>query len=300
MKFVLALSLAGLLAACASKNNSDSKTTSAGAANGQKLAWEINIGIENPESAYFDEESKTLFISNVAGTPVGHDGKGWITALTEEGQVQSQNWISGLDAPKGMRSHKGVLWISDINRVIAVEIKSRKILHKIKINSAKFLNDIAIDASGKVYISDTFGDRIFTITNGSEVGLFTQGEQLESPNGLYIKGNTLYVSAWGKGISPKDFSVKTPGNLMAFDLKTKKKTSITTKPLGNLDGLEMKDGSFLVSDWVAGKIYEVSPKGDSKILMEGFKNSADIGFIKGSNLLVVPNMGGNSVQAFKL
>lgn len=298
MKFFLAVSLLGLMAACSTTKTPTPKT---GDLSGPsfKPAWEIKDGLDTPESAYYDEESKTIFVAQVSGAPDKHDRKGWISTYDVTGKVISQEWIKDLDAPKGLRSHNGVLWFTDINRVIAVDIKNKQILHNIKINSAKFLNDIAIDNNGKVYISDMMANRIFTISNGREVGLFMQGPSLESPNGLLIKGNSLYVAAWGNNMA-KDWSTKIPGNLFVLDIKTKKKTLITTKPLGNLDGLEFSTNGFLVSDWLAGKVYEVDGKGGVKLILEGFKGAADIGYVKSENILIVPRMAENILSAYKL
>jgi len=298
MKQTLALCLLLSISACSSMKKTESKSETA---QGLKVLWELNEqdGISNPESAYYDQASGSLFLSQVAGSPDGADGKGWIVKADASGKVIEKEWVKGLNAPKGMRSYKGVLWVSDLNRVVAIDIKSKRILHNIKINSAKFLNDIAIDNSGTVYISDTFANRIFTITNGNQVGLFSQGDQLEAPNGLLVQGNTLFLSTWGKGIG-KDFSVKAPGNLYKIDLRTKKQTKITPKNLGNLDGLEMKESTFLISDWMNGKVFEVSAQGEAKEILSGFKGSADIGFIKEGSVLVVPRMMENKVTAYQL
>ena len=60
----------------------------------------------------------------------GKDGDGWISKLTLDGKMAKNKWVTGLNAPKGLRSHDGTLWISDIDRVVAVDIESGKVVQK--------------------------------------------------------------------------------------------------------------------------------------------------------------------------
>lgn len=273
------------------------------ASRGPELLWELGAadGIDTPESAYYDPESKILFLSQVAGAPDKKDGKGWIMTADLNGKILDKNWLTGLNAPKGMRAYNGVLWVSDINQIIAIEIKTKKMLHKYTINSSNFLNDVAISANGDVYVSDMGNHSIYALKHG-KVSLFTRGIELESPNGMLIEGNNLILATWGTGMA-KDFSTKVPGHLYSLDLTTKKKTVITAEPLGNLDGLEVKGEnphSYLVTDFMAGKVYEVVDSTSVKTILEGFKGAADIGFVKESNTLIVPRMMENKVSAYKL
>ena len=85
--------------------------------------WTANEGIDTPESVYVDSESGFIFVSNVVGMPGEKDGKGHISKLSMDGKVVEANWVTGLNAPKGLRSHKGALWTSDIDEVIGIECR---------------------------------------------------------------------------------------------------------------------------------------------------------------------------------
>ena len=61
-----------------------------------------------------------------------------------------------------------------------------------------------------------------------------------------------------------------------------------------------KNGTYLVSDWSAGKVYLVEKDGTSKILLKGFEGAADIGFIKENETLIVPRMKENKISAYDL
>lgn len=260
-------------------------------------AWSVCESCSNPESVYYDEGSKTLYVSNIAGAGDEKDGKGWISKLSPNGKTISGKWVVGLNAPKGMRSLDGILWVTDIDEVVAIDMKSGRIIKRIKIDGAKFLNDIAVSPDGTIYVSDTVGGAIYRIKDDRHT-IYMQGEQLESPNGLLYRDGRLHVAAWGKGLA-KDWSTKSPGGIYYIVPKTKKIYYITKEPLGNLDGLEIdRDGNFIVSDWVAGKVYRVDRWGKSKLLRSGAKGFADIAFVPGLNLIVVPEMLENKITAF--
>jgi len=263
------------------------------------VVYEIKDATQ-PESVYIEPKSGLVFVSNVTGAGDEKNGKGWIAKFkaTEKPKKLSP-WVTGLNAPKGMRSHRGVLWVTDIDQVVGINIRSGKILHKIPIKDAKFLNDVAIDTNGDLYVSDTIASRIYKIPRSKKVEIFADGPSFESPNGLLVLDKKLYVASWGL---TKDWSTKVPGRLYAIDLKTKKISYITKKPLGNLDGLEQdKKGNFIVSDWVAGKVFQVKPSGKTRTLFYGMKGSADIGIENSrQQLLYIPRMNEGMISVVKI
>ena len=262
----------------------------------KNVNWSVCDSCSNPESVYYDVDSDILFVSNIDGEGDKKDGSGWISKLDTKGNTLSSKWITGLNAPKGMRSQNGILWVTDIDEVIAIDIKKGKKTKNIKIKDAKFLNDIAIGPNGTVYVSDTVGGKIYEI-KGDKTSLFMGGDNLEAPNGLLYRDGKLYVAGWGKGLA-KDWSTTTPGRIYYIDPATKKINYITEEPLGNLDGLEIdKDGNFLVSDWVTGKIYRVDKTGKSRLIYTGTKGVADLGYISKDGTIVFPEMLNNKITA---
>ncbi len=259
--------------------------------------WEIKEGLAQPESAYYDKDSGFLYISNVAGSPGEKDGKGWITKADLSGKVVAAQWVAGFNAPKGLRSSKGKLYVADIDELVEIDIASAAVVRRIPAPGAQMLNDVAVDAKGDVYVSDTIGSRIYRFAPKAGITTFAVGAQLESPNGLYWTPKALYIAAWG--LAAPDWSAKEPGRLLALDPKT---MAVATKGdlRGNLDGLEPWKGGWLVSDFAAGKVYRVAKDGKSSLLMEGFKGSADLGVIPGKNLLVLPRMHDGVVSAYEL
>jgi sugar lactone lactonase YvrE len=258
--------------------------------------WTITEGIETPESVYYDSASGSLFISQIAGMPNERDGNGRIVKATPDGKVVSTTWVTGLNAPKGMRSHDGTLWTTDIDEVIGIEISSGKITTRVKPQGAQFLNDVAVGPDGTVYVSDMMLSRIYAVKDGKS-STFADGADLEHPNGLLVQGDRLIVAAWGK--PEADFTTKVPGRIFALDLKTKKKELITPNPAGNFDGLEGDGkGNYIATDYLAGKLVHVMANGDIHVLRTFMPGTADLGIAQG--LAIIPHMNENKIAAYDL
>lgn len=264
------------------------------------VVWDVNEGIKAPESAYLDEATGVLFLSQIGdGGGDKKDGDGWISKLSPDGKVLVNKWVTGLDSPKGIRSHQGTLWVSDIDQVVAIDIAKGQITQRVKIEGAKFLNDVACGPDGTVYVSDMPVSRVYQIKDG-QPSVFAEGPELENPNGLLVDDGRLILGGWGTGLKP-DFSVETPGRLLALDMKTKKVTPITDKPLGNLDGIERDGhGGYVVSDWKAGKVFHVSKTGESKLLLALPQGAADHAYLIKQKRLILPRMMENCVTAYDL
>jgi sugar lactone lactonase YvrE len=262
------------------------------------VVWTIDSELKAPESAYFDVDSGFLFLSQIGGGGgVAKDGDGWISKLTVDGAMVKNKWISGLNAPKGLRSHNGTLWVSDIDRIVGIDMARAKVTHDVMVPGAKFLNDVACGLDGSVYVSDTRASRIHRYKDG-KLTVLAEGDEIEHPNGLLVDGKRLIVAGWGRGVQ-EDFVTKTPGRLFSIDLDSGDRAVITRRPFGNLDGLELDGkGGYVVSDWMAGKIFHVSKAGDVKLLMTLQKGSADHALLVKKGWLIVPGMLQNSLTAF--
>ncbi|MEC9091457.1 MAG: hypothetical protein VX438_02040, partial [Planctomycetota bacterium] len=97
------------------------------------ILWQIEEKLDSPESAYVDPKSGYLFLSQIVGSGGEKDGQGWISKLTTDGKWVKEKWVTGLNAPKGIRSHGDLLWVSDIDRIIGIRISTGKIIHRITV-----------------------------------------------------------------------------------------------------------------------------------------------------------------------
>ncbi len=95
--------------------------------------WTVTEGIDAPESVYVDPDSGFIFVSQVTGQAGERDGTGRIVKLSSDGKVVSASWVTGLNAPKGLRGYKGTLWTADIDEVVGMEISSGRIVSRVKV-----------------------------------------------------------------------------------------------------------------------------------------------------------------------
>ena len=262
--------------------------------------WTITEGLKAPESAYHDAASGFLFLSQIGeGGGKGKDGDGWISKLTVDGEMIKNKWVNGLNAPKGLRSHGGILWVSDIDQIVAIDIAGGTILQRVPISGAQFLNDLATSPDGSVFVSDMAASAIYRHKNGRTT-LFAVGEELEHPNGLLVHGGKLIIGGWGRGLQD-DFTTLTPGRLLSIDIRTGRRKVITPKPTGNLDGVEADGkGGFIVTDWIAGRVFRISKSGRAKVIMEFPKGAADCAYLVDRRWLILPEMLENRLTAFQL
>ena len=264
-----------------------------------KAGWVVQ-DMRTPESAYLDEASGYLFVSQIDGQPNEKDGKGRISKVGLDGSVVTADWFTAVNAPKGLRSFAGTLWVADLDEVIGIDIVSGKENARVKIDGAIFLNDVAVGADGTVYVSDMMANKIYAVKE-AKATVFAEGEQLEYPNGLFAEGERLVVGGWGSKPAA-DFTTKVPGRLYALDLKTKQKTLITKQPLANIDGVEQEArGGYLVTDYLAGKLIQVSQSGESRVVRTFKPGLADHTFLYAQgDILIAPHMNENTVGAYDI
>jgi hypothetical protein len=247
--------------------------------------WETDTVLHEPESVYYDAANKVLYVSNIDGKGDEKDGKGSIGKVGLDGKVINNDWVTGLNAPKGLTLTKNTLWVADVDEVVGVDIKSGKITQHIKIDGAKFLNDMTSDKKGTLYVSDSQGKTVYMIQNGKP-SLYLQ--DLQGPNGLLVYNNSLYVLDRG--------TLYKAG-------KDKKLEKIAEGMEASTDGIENVQGNeFIVSCW-SGVIYYVKADGTTEQLIDTREqkiNSADIGYDAKNKIVYVPTFFKNNIVAYQL
>ena len=117
--------------------------------------WRTDAVLSTCESVLYSEDQNLLFVSCINGNPTEKNGKGYIALLEPDGTLKELNWVTGLNAPKGMGIWDGKLYVTDIDELVVIHIKKAEIVDRIPVKGSSFLNDIAIDADGTVYFSDS-------------------------------------------------------------------------------------------------------------------------------------------------
>jgi len=251
--------------------------------------WRTDSTLRVPESVIYDESRKALYVSNINSRAKTKGRNGFISKLSLDGKITDLHWVDSLNAPKGMAIVGDKLFVADITELVEIDINNRKILSRISIKDSKMLNDVTSDPDGKVYISDSEGNKIFEY-NKKEVSEWLSFG-LNRPNGLLISGDSLFLASAGS----MDFN--------AINIVNRQKTLLTAG-INRGDGIAAtgEKGHFLVSDW-EGEIFLIHPDNTKVSLLntkEQKLNTADIWYIPGQNLLLVPTFFGNSVVAYKL
>jgi sugar lactone lactonase YvrE len=262
-------------------------------------AWQTEAIFEQPESVVYDVQRKQLYVSNVNGNPTEAIGNGYISLLSIDGEIIEQHWIDGLNAPKGMAVVGDKLYVADINELVEIDLASKKIIQRYLAPKAKFLNDVAADEEGNIYVSGFLSNSIYRLQSGHFV-LWLQSEQLEVPNGLLVENGQLLVGSWGN--MTDGFATAIAGHIKSINIATKEISSLGDKsPAGNLDGLESDgNGHYLVTDWMAGKLLHVSPSGISTTLVTVGQGSADHTIVRQQGLVIIPMMNSGYVTAYKI
>lgn len=258
------------------------------------------VDLSQPESIAVDPRTGNYYISNVNGTPGEKDNNGYISKVSPDGLVVVIKFIEPkeggveLHAPKGLVVEDETLFVTDIDSVKGFRLDTGENTHFIDFGAfeARFLNDIAVDSSGDLYVSDMLTDRIFKVglKKGPEVTVFKEGPELGQPNGLFFNHHTgsLLVATWRAG---RVLEIKKNGELKVLrdDLAD------------GLDGIAAdKKGTLFVSSFTKGEIYSISRwgKGSLTLFTSGLTTPADIHFDSQQQVLLVPLMNEGKVTSF--
>jgi DNA-binding beta-propeller fold protein YncE len=278
---------------------------------GNKL-WETPANMKNPESVAYAPKQYLLLVSNVNGKPDQKDQNGFISKVSpSNGSIIDLNWVTGLNAPKGIAiSNDGSkLYVSDITDLVEIDVANGKIIRRLNAPGSVFLNDVVSDNQGNTYVSDTGANTIYKLdanlsnSTSSSLQAWLQSPQLNGPNGLHIdnsKSKLIVVS-----LGPLS---KPGGGMEVVDMKNKTISSLgkpgTTSPFGALDGIESDttETHYYVTDNPAGKVYRVNANGTGYVTLIELhtKGAADLGSIPDQSTIIIPLMQDNKLVAYKL
>jgi sugar lactone lactonase YvrE len=264
-----------------------------------QLAWQLG-GFANPEAVLLSKDAEFLYVSNLSGAPAEKNGQGYISLVSTDGEMIEEKWAVGLDAPKGLALSGNRLYVSDIDRLVAIDIADGSIAGQWHGEGAAFLNGLTVDDQGRIYVADTIKSAIYRLS-GDSFELWAEGEALGYPNGLRFDGPRILIAAWGK---PKeDFTTDVPGHLKAVSIETREVTSVSKgTPIGNLDGIKPdgKNGGWLTTDFMAGALIRINPDGSTEQLLDLDQGSADLEFIESDRVAVIPMMLDDKLVAYSV
>lgn len=266
---------------------------------GLEKVWETPKDLTTCESVLPDPNGSRYFVSCINGTPTDKDNNGFIAVISPKGEIVNRYWAQGVHAPKGMGISGGKLYVTDIDHIALFDLVSGKRTAYLPVEGAKFLNDVAVDKKGNVYVSDMETGIIHKVV-GETVSTFVAAGTFNKPNGLLCRNNGIQLVDMGSG------------KLWLIDYKGGTKEHAADKALQGGDGiveLPTAKDAYIVSCW-QGEVYAVegrNPKADkpAKVTQlldtkEAKDNTADIGYDPVRNLVLVPTFFGNRVVAYKV
>lgn len=272
-----------LLGCTGNPSNDANETPSAPALN---FSWKTDTIFTGSESALYDAKADVIYISSGNTNAGEKDNDGFISVINTDGTIRDLKWVEGnLHAPKGMALLDGKLYVTDIDEVKIIDVASAAIERTIPVENAVFLNDVATDGK-QIYFSDMRANTIYALTvDGHYNAVATNTPNV---NGLECYDGQLYALD-GEGL--KKFSKD--GNYS--------QELINTEVTGG-DGLViLNDSTFVASKW-HGEIFFIRGSETTVLLdtREEKSNTADIGFVAGKNLVIVPTFLKNEVAAYQL
>jgi sugar lactone lactonase YvrE len=205
-------------------------------------------GFNHIESVASD--GKFIYVADIGKelNPTAKDGDGKIFKLDLSGKVLDSNLVKEpLNAPKGLAIDNGILFAADVDRIVAIEIKTGKKLYEIDFgNDASFLNDITIVDKNTLFVSATDKSKIFKVNLANKTySELLIDKPITGANGLFLdkKSNRLYANGFGSDNKPN-------GIVGYIDLSNNKFTQLPAAE-GYYDGIYLADGILYTSNWVA-------------------------------------------------
>lgn len=246
-------------------------------------------GFDVPESVLPVPEKGIMYVSNIAApNPTQKEGKGFISIVETDGKIKELKWCTGLNSPKGMAISEGKLYVTEVDRIAEIDLKTGKKLKDYPVQGADFLNDIAVDAKGNLYISDSGSKTVYLLKDG-KVSTFLKSEEFTRPNGVLVLNNKLILGTGSKIVSI-DLASK---EIKDLDLDT-----------GVADGIAIiSPNAKIYSNW-PGTIY-YAENGKEKELLFDTRSSetsktADFGYDDKKQVIYVPTFFDNTVICFLL
>ena len=244
--------------------------------------WTIAEGLRFPESAVYDTSRDVLYVSNVNG--YAKNGLGYLSRVALDGNVLDPQWVDGLNGPTGMGIWQDRLYVADIDELLVIDIERARVAQRHAApDSAPGLNDVTVDARGRVFVSGSAASTIYVLAENGLEAWFADAA-LRDANGLLAEeAGLLSTGFYFRRIAYRDHVVT---------------AVVDDSLLTDLESVESDGrGNYFVTAIGVRPIWFVSRQGVAKPILERDTYSADIEYIADRGMLVVPS-GGDRLFAF--
>ncbi|MDF1767704.1 hypothetical protein [Maricaulis sp.] len=159
--------------------------------------------VTRPEAVHVPDGSDWAYIGNQG--PVSEtdeaEASGYVSRLNLVTGEWQARWVEGYVSPLGIVSANGRLFMIEAARtLVAMDLETGAELDRWDFaHDDVVLNDIAIDPSGRFWITDTRGGALYTLTDGLWEQVFND-DRFTGANGVeYVDGAVYVVSSSGEG-----------------------------------------------------------------------------------------------------
>lgn len=249
------------------------------------LAWRLDYDLCEPETAVRDAQERAIYVSNVCG--FSKDGHGFLTKVSDSGEIVERFWVDGLDAPAGLAIAGRTLWAVDVDVVRGFDLDTAEPTSTLTFPagfSVRALNDLAIAPDGAIYVSDSGQRAIYRLQNG-KAELFVQDDRLEFANGLLLERGVLWAGS-GKGLYTVNLDTGAIGG------------PVGPPQLTDIDGIESDGSGGLLLSIVGGDVWHLPENGPLAIFTTPGLASTNLGYFPEIGLIVVPTGTDGTLLAF--
>lgn len=258
--------------------------------------WESPADFRTPESVLFDPRRNVLYVVSYDIPSTGSaDSTGFISRVGPDGRILDLRWITGLRLPSGMAISGDRLYTLERQSLTEIDIEAGEIVRRHAIPEPGFPNDVAVDAAGDLYLTDTGSgtdrpSRILKFRDG-RIEPWLESDEISRANAIWVHGDRLLVGNSGDGV------------LKAVDLRSRRVESIASLGWGVIDGIRVDaNGDCLVSLW-EGQVYRITPAGEVTEILDLYPsrlNTADFEYVAETRTFYFPTFLADRVVAFRL
>ena len=257
-------------------------------------------GFKHPECVCVVNED-AVFIADIGRemkpSEADSDGVLYKCSLKNISDKKKFNKTFKLNAPKGITFDKTSLYITDIDRIVVVDIATGEKTDEISFaNKAAFLNDITFLEENTLLVTATNHHELYAVIIKSKEIFNLSNKDMEGANGIYLGKGKVFVC----GFADKKMG---KGSVYEYDLETNKISTILQQ-MGHLDGLKMYKDKLIISDWGGdynhGKIWELDLETKKQTLLsdsKDLKSPSDFDIYE--NTLLVPCIDSGEILVFK-
>lgn len=257
-------------------------------------------GLSGPEAVRWDPDQDVWFVANF-GPSQGEDdrdGDGFVSRVAADGEVVDLRFmegsaLAGLHMPRGMALEGDTLWVADVDGVHGFDRGSGTHLAFVDFTALEpgFINDLAVDADGALYATDTGRSRIYRVVDGA-VSVAVEDDRTGPPNGITAEDGSgrFLLAPWGGGTT-----------LRAWDPATGAFDDVAELVGGNFDGIELLDGRVIIASQADSTIHAVDVgEGTVTPLVRVAGRPADIAVDPSRGRIAVPYIALNRVDIWQI